>query len=178
VTDSTATGALDFAERAGRRIETGLLCAAIAVMIGLASLQIVMRDAFGAGLGWADEALRVLVLWVGMLGAVVASREHRHLAVDVVSHYLSAPVRRRVLIAVDACTAAICYALSWVSGAFVSQSVQSGERLIDVIPAWIIQSILPIGFFLIAYRYSVWVLRRLKHEPGHGDGTGRFEVPQ
>jgi TRAP-type C4-dicarboxylate transport system permease small subunit len=176
VTAIQPSGALARAERIGRMIETVLLCTAVAVMIGLAALQIVMRDGFGAGFGWVDEALRVLVLWVGMLGAVVASREHRHLAVDVVSHYLSVSQRRLVLIGVDACTAAICFTLAWVSGAFVLGSAHSGERLIEVIPAWLVQSILPVGFFLIAYRYLVWTVHRLRGYPGSGDETIRLEV--
>jgi TRAP-type C4-dicarboxylate transport system permease small subunit len=65
-----------------------------------------------------------------------------------------------------------------VSWAFVSGSAHSGERLIEVVPAWLVQSILPIGFFLIAYRYLVWTVHRVRGYPGSGDETVRLEVPR
>jgi TRAP-type C4-dicarboxylate transport system permease small subunit len=178
VTSAPAAGAYGRAERIGRAVETALLGIALSVLIGLAALQIIMRDGFNSGFGWVDEVLRILVLWVGMLGAVVASREHRHLAVDVVSHYLSVRSRRRVLIAVDAFTTAICFMLAWVSGDFVAMSAQSRELLVEVIPAWLIQSILPLGFFLIGYRYAVWTVHRIRDDVHGGEDPGRLEVPR
>lgn len=176
--ETLPTGRYSGAERVGRLIETIMLCIAMAVMIGLAALQIIMRNGFGVGIGWADEVLRILVLWIGMLGAVVASRAHRHLAVDVLSHYLSAPARRIALISVDACTAVVCFALSWTSAALVFLSVQSGEKLVEVVPAWIVQTILPVGFLMIAYRYSIWTIRHVRGNAVHANETTRLEVPR
>ena len=53
-------------------LENGLLVGLLVAMIGIAVTQIVMRNGFDSGFLWADSLLRVLVLWIGMIGALVA----------------------------------------------------------------------------------------------------------
>ena len=156
----TPTTFIERAERVGRAAENLILVAVVTGMIVLAASQIVMRNLVGEGLGWADEALRVMVLWVALLGAVAASREDRHLCVDVLSHYLPNSVRQWLAAVVDAFTSLVCLALAWLSAMFVADSFRSGERLIGVVPAWTLQVVLPVAFLLIAWRYAIWVLRR------------------
>ena len=83
------------ADRVGRWLENSLLSIVLVSMILLASGQIGLRNLFGSGFPWADEALRLLVLWVAMLGAVAASRENRHISIDILSRVL--PERPRMM---------------------------------------------------------------------------------
>ena len=57
-----------------RRLEEALLALLLTAMIGVAAVQVVLRNFFDSGLYWGDSAVRVIVLWVAMLGAMVASR--------------------------------------------------------------------------------------------------------
>lgn len=149
------------AERFGRAVETSCLVMVLAVMIVLAAAQIVMRNfgLWGGGFGWADEALRIMVLWVAMFGAVAASREQRHICVDVLSHYAGPYLRRWLSVVTNAFTAVVAFTLAWFSWRFVADSYDSGERLLGEVPAWVPQAVLPIAFALIGYRYTVWSLR-------------------
>lgn len=79
---------LDRAAHLGRLVETAVLTVLVVAMIGLAATQILMRNLLGSGFSWADEALRIMVLWVTMAGAVAASGERRHVSIDVLSRYL------------------------------------------------------------------------------------------
>ena len=54
----------------------------------LAVAQIVLREAFSTGFVWADELLKLLVLWLAMVGSVAASRDNRHIRIDALSHIL------------------------------------------------------------------------------------------
>jgi TRAP-type C4-dicarboxylate transport system permease small subunit len=153
-------GWLARADRLGRIVENAALCVLLGVMIVLAATQIVLRNAVGEGIGWADGVLRLLVLWVGLLGAIAASREDRHLAVDVLSHYLPNAARQRLAFVVDAVTSVVCFTLAWLSGEFVLDSWRSGEQLAALLPAWVAQLILHVAFFLMGYRYAVWAVRR------------------
>ena len=63
-------------------IEDGLLVLIVATLVGIAGLQIILRDFFNIGLTWGDPLLRTLVLWVGMLGAMIASRTENHISID------------------------------------------------------------------------------------------------
>ena len=65
----------DFFERAdriGRLAETAILVLLLTAMMLLASSQIALRNFFASGFAWADEALRLMVLWLAMIGAVAA----------------------------------------------------------------------------------------------------------
>ena len=131
-------------------------------MIVLASAQIVLRNVTGGGIAWGDEALRLMLLWLAMLGAVAASRENRHIAIDVLSRVL--PERQRVGFAVllHAFTAAVAATLAWYSWVFLGESLEYQDQLLGDLPAWWFQSILPVAFALMAYRYLIHTLAALR----------------
>ena len=155
-------GWLERAERAGRLIENLALVTILSGMILLASLQIFYRNFLDSGFAWADEALRLMVLWVAMLGAVVASREDRHISIDVLSHVLPETARNWAAVLVNAFTSIVSLNLAWYSALFVAESIEYQELLLNDLPAWLFQSILPVAFLLIGYRYGIWCLRRIK----------------
>ena len=142
-------------------METFLLVLVLGTMILLAAAQIALRNIWGTGFDWADETLRILVLWVTLLGAVAASREQRHVSIDALSRYLPAGITRWTVTLIDAFTAIVCAALAWFSYQFVADSLLAGDRVLGGdLPAWSVQLILPIGFSLISYRYAVACLQR------------------
>jgi TRAP-type C4-dicarboxylate transport system permease small subunit len=154
------------------RFEDVVLAALLLVMIVLAPLQIVLRDVFGAGISWADPLLRALVLWVGMLGAVAASRDGRHITVDVVSRIL--PDRARA--AADALTSLFATTVSglvaWHAGRFVLSELRFESTAFSGIPAWTLQSILPFAFGMIALRYGLRFVASVRRAiSGGGEAT-------
>jgi len=159
---SDEAGLLNTVERIGRLIENLALVVILSGMILLASGQILLRNVFSGGFAWADEALRLMVLWVAMLGAVVASREDRHISIDVLARVLPDVVKRWTIALVSAFTAAVSFTLAWFSWEFVAESRMYEDQLLNDLPAWLFQSILPVAFFLIGYRYSIWFLRRAR----------------
>ena len=71
-------------------VEDALLVLILAAMVGLAATQIILRNLFDGAILWADPMLRVGVLWVGMIGAMVATRSDKQISVDAVSQFLPA----------------------------------------------------------------------------------------
>ncbi len=154
------------ADRLGRIIETFLLVSVLGAMILIAAAQIALRNFWNTGFDWADEALRIMVLWVTILGAVAASREGRHVSIDAISRYLPPAVSRWTRVLVDAFAALVCAVLAWYSYQFVAGSHAAGDRILGgEFPAWCVQVILPVGFALIAYRYLVACLREWSSGP-------------
>lgn len=161
--DATSrTGLLAKAEQAGQLIENTALAAILTGMILLAGAQIFLRIGNYSGIPWANEALQLLVLWVAMLGAVVASREDRHISIDVLSRVLPDRFQAWAAAVVNAFTATVALTLAWHSLVFVAMSREFQDTLVGGLPAWWFQSILPAAFSLIGYRYSIWFLRRLR----------------
>lgn len=141
--------------RLGKFLEDALLVSLLAAMIGLATTQIVLRNIFGTGLSWSDELSRLLVLWLAMAAAIAASRDDRHIAIDVLSRFISGRALAAVRAVVALFTAFICAVLAWQGARFVADAREFGDVLLGGIPAWGLQAILPVAFALMSYRYLV-----------------------
>lgn len=143
----------------GRRIENAVLVVLLVALVALACGQIVLRNLFSVGIVWADGLIRLLVLWLALLGAVAASGERRHIAIDALIRVL--PERARL--AADALrglfAAAVCALLARYSWSFVADSRAFGDLLLDGLPAWWFQLILPAGFALMACRFMLGAVR-------------------
>ncbi len=150
------------AERLGRWVENALLAIVLFLMIGIAASQVAMRGLLGSGLSWADEALRLLVLWAAMLGAIAASRDNVHLRIDLLSRFLPAPARRVTAALVDLFAAGVSAVLAWQSWRFVAESREFGDQVLGSLPAWTFQLILPTAFILITYRYLTGLPRHFR----------------
>lgn len=136
-------------------LEDSLLIGLLALMVLLAAAQIIMRNFFGSGLIGADQLLRMLVLWLGMLGAVAASRGDRHLNIELLSRFLSERARILSRLAVDLFTFGVCALLAYHAGRFVLSEYEAGITAFGNVPAWLAGLILPVAFALIALRYLI-----------------------
>ena len=151
-------GVLGRLERIGRLAEDAIVVLILVAMIGLASAQILLRNVLDVGFIWGDEALRMLVLWLAVGGAVAASRDDRHIRIDLLNRYLPPRAAAAVRILVHAFTAGVSGVVAWHAFAFVRTSWEFGDVLLGSVPAWIPQAVLPIGFALIAWRYTLFTL--------------------
>jgi TRAP-type C4-dicarboxylate transport system permease small subunit len=158
---SQAETTLSRLEKAGRAGEDAVLVITLTAMILLAASQIVMRNLFNFGFIWTDEMLRMLVLWIAVAGAVAASRSDKHINIAILDRFLPDRVKVAVKIVIHMFTAGVCGVVTWHSVQFVQMSHEFGDILMGSIPAWMPQLILPVGFGLICYRYSLFVIREL-----------------
>ncbi|GIS19200.1 MAG: hypothetical protein CM15mP120_11160 [Pseudomonadota bacterium] len=77
---------------------------------------------------WGDSAVRVMVLWVTMLGAMVASRDDSHIRIDLVGRFLK-DLEKPLL---EATVARINYGFTCVVlGSFVGQWALCLLRIFD-----------------------------------------------
>ncbi len=149
---SPNNGTLRRLARATAAIEDGLLVMLLSAMIVLAGSQIVLRNLWDAGLFWADPLLRVSVLWVGLLGAMAATRDDNHITVDILSRMLSERARSAGRVITDLFTAAVCGLLAYHGARMVRMDYQAGLTAFAGVPAWACELIIPLGFGVIAVR--------------------------
>ena len=147
------TGLLQRLERWGTAAENGSLVILLSAMMLLAVGQIVLRIFFSAGFVWADELLKLMVLWIAMIASIAASRSDRHLRIDIVSHFVPEKYRRLPRLLVDAFASSLCGVLAWQSYRFVQLSIEFEDTVLINTPAWIAYSILPLAFALMCYRF-------------------------
>ena len=70
-------------------------------MIVLACMQIGLRICCSGGTLWADPMLRYLVMWCGMLGAVVATKEKKHIGIDVLGYLAPKHIKPWIELVID-----------------------------------------------------------------------------
>lgn len=143
------------------RVEQGLLVASLGSMIFIAFLQILLRNLWATGLPWGDILLRNLVLWIGFVGAAIATREGRHINIDVMSRWLSPQGKDRVDLIIHLFSFLICGLLTYAASKFIKNEAQMGNVTLWNIPAWIPAMILPITFALMAFRFGLRLLKNL-----------------
>ncbi len=144
------------------------LASLLGLMVLLAPLQIVLRLGFDQGLIWADPLLRVLVLWVGLVGAVSASRGNRHISIDVLSRFAPPRIRAGMGVVTSLFTAAISALVAYHSGRFVAMEREYESIAFSGIDAWILQVVMPVAFGIIAIRYVLYTAARRLHRARSG----------
>jgi C4-dicarboxylate transporter DctQ subunit len=135
------------------KIEDGLLVVILSAMILLAVFQIISRNLFAEGIVWIDPLLRVLVLWVGLAGAVVATRTDHHIRIDVFTKYLPRIFLPYVQRVVYLFTLSVCLLIAWHAARFVYSEFEYGTMAFAGVPSWVAGLIIPLSFTLIAVRY-------------------------
>ena len=135
------------------RIEDSLLALLLTLMIGLAGTQILMRNLFDSGFIWIDPLLRVLVLWLGLIGATVATRHNKHIRIDLLSRLFERNTHRLIQSVVGQISAWTCLLLAWFGFGWIRMDYADGLVAFAGIPAWMLEVIIPFSFALIGLRY-------------------------
>jgi TRAP-type C4-dicarboxylate transport system permease small subunit len=141
------------------RVEQALITILLSLMILIAFLQIVLRNIFATGIAWADPFVRNLVLWVGFVGAAIATREGRHITINVLPRWVPQQGKAITGVIIQLFAAFICGLLTFASVKFVRNEALMGSITFLEIPAWVPQLILPITFGIMALRFCLLALK-------------------
>ena len=149
------------------RAEDALLVLLLSAMIVLAGTQILLRNFFDSGFVWIDPLLRVLVLWLGLIGATVATRNNRHIRIDLLSKLFSRNTHRLIQSIIGQVSAWTCLVVAWYGFKWIQMDYADGVTSFAGIPAWLLEVIIPLTFALIGLRYLImsvcWARLYLRH---------------
>ena len=146
------------------QVENSALWIALATKLALALLQIVLRNNFDTGLLWIESFLRILVLWLAMLGAMIGTRERNHIRIDILSRFAS--MRAQAWLSrINALFASlICLVAVYASIRLVIFEYQDGLTAFAWVPVWFCQLILPVGFLVMFLRLARDVVMPIRGE--------------
>ena len=102
--------------------------------------------------------MRVLVIWVAMVGAMVASRTDDHIRIDLAARFAPASWRPFLVRFANGFTSAVLGVFAWFSLRFVLFEYEDGMIAFGAVPAWLCASILPLGAGLMCLRYLLHTL--------------------
>ncbi|MBR0565505.1 TRAP transporter large permease subunit [Azoarcus sp. L1K30] len=137
------------------RGEDVVLSLVLGAMVLLPLIEILLRSMLSVGIANAATLVQHGVLMVGMLGAAVAAREGRLLAMGGLASALPAPLQRPARMFAAAVAMAVSATLADASLAFVAVEREGGNLLAYGVPLWWAQAVMPLGFALIAVRIAV-----------------------
>ncbi len=137
------------------KIEGALLVLMLSVMVLVAFGQVLLRNVFHTGINGADVLLRHLVLWIGFVGAAIATSEERHINIDALRRFLSPRIRSIVDVCTDIFAAIVCYFLMRAGQTFVESEMAAGRFVYESIPVWYGQIIIPVGFGLLMVHFAI-----------------------
>jgi TRAP-type C4-dicarboxylate transport system permease small subunit len=144
------------------RLEDMLIAGLLCATLGLALYQIVLRNFLGAGIVWADTLLRILVLWLGMAGAMAATRQSGHINIDLLTRFLPGRLRRGAARLTTSFAAGVCFVAGYYSLQFVRSEFEMGGAAFAHVPIWVCEAILPVAFWVIALRYTLQLLTQFR----------------
>jgi len=142
-------------------VETGLIILILGSMVLLSFLQVLMRNFFDTGILWGDIFLRHLVLWVGFIGASLATREEKHINIDLLTRLIPQKIVPFAKIVIDVTSVIICLVLVKAGWEFVSMEIEANTTLFQNVPSWYFEIIIPVGFALIALRFVFKIIEQI-----------------
>ena len=134
------------------RVENLVSSLALLAMVVLPILEIAVRRLFGVGVPGSGPIVQHLTLWVGFLGAAIAARDGKLLALATGNFIRSDRVRRVAGVAVAAVAACVALVLAWGGAQMVAAEREAQTTIGAGIPTWLAQSVLPIAFAIVAVR--------------------------
>ncbi len=132
--------------------ENLLSALALALMVGLPLLGILLRAGWNTGLTGSGTIVQHLTLVVGMLGGALAAREGRLLALSSALTLLPDSWKKNTQWFSQAFSAAITVFLCIAACQFVRAEKEAGQIFLQGVPLWLVESVLPVGFGVIALR--------------------------
>lgn len=124
-------------------------------MAAIVAVELALRQFGGPGLAGAQPIAQHLVLWIALLGAALAAREGKLLAIGSAEMLPAGAPRRWAPALGGAVGAAVATLLAFASVAMVELDREAGGEVARGIPIWVAQLVLPMGFAILALRL-VW----------------------
>jgi TRAP-type C4-dicarboxylate transport system permease small subunit len=134
-------------------VERTLIVLLLSGLLGLGLLQMLWRNLFAGGVLWADEFLRHVAVWLGVLGASLMTREQKHLRFDVLPQCLPSWCHPWCRLLTNLMAVLICALLCHAAWRFIQDERAAGTMLTCGIKTWVGQSIFPYGFLIMALRF-------------------------
>ena len=133
------------------RVENALAIAVLTVMSIMPLAEIVGRKWLGGGIPGSFPIVQHLTLWIAFVGAALAARSDRLLALSTAT-FLPDAWRDRVQILTSGLAVGITAVLVWASFDLVRVDYEFGDEVAWGIPVWLAECIMPVCLTVVVAR--------------------------
>ena len=128
----------------------GLLLVSVTLLV---FAEVVLRFGFNTGIHWAQEVTLLLSAWMILLGGAWAVREQSHICVDALVERVNPKYKKWILLTAVGICLLYCAIFLYGSWVYLGKMQMIGIELDDVpLQRWVAESVLVIGFGLLALR--------------------------
>jgi C4-dicarboxylate transporter DctM subunit len=135
-------------------VEEIIATVALVAMVALPLLEIIVRPLVAGGIPGSIPFVQHLTLWVAFLGATLAAKKGKLIALATGTFIPKGLVRRATVVIASAFGSAVCAILAWASIDVVSVERDLGTEIALGVPTWVMQLILPISFLILSLRLT------------------------
>jgi TRAP-type C4-dicarboxylate transport system permease small subunit len=102
-----------------------------------------------------------MVLWAGLFGAAVATKQGKHITIDIISHMLPEQYQSWLQALLNLFATGVSTTLTYAAIIFVRDEATYGGRALLDIPSWGLNLIFPLAFGIISFRFLILTLNNL-----------------
>lgn len=135
------------------RVEELVAAVSLLSLLVMVLIEVLARNLFNTGFPDMEMVMRYLVLYVGLIGAVLATERVCHIKCDVISVFISIQRKETIRRPLFLLSAMVCAVLSWHASRFWwDEWSYAGDHIKWVVPMALI---LPVGFGLLALHFTL-----------------------
>ncbi len=141
------------------------LCAALAlfILVVMTISAVFMRYFMGQPIQWTEEMSGFLMIWVVMLGGVVAERDRAHLTIPFVVDMLPGKIKRVVATVVALASIGLLLYMAWLGYSLAVMAQFKVTQILKISWYWIDLAV-PVGTIATACFAVYWLINDLKNE--------------
>ncbi len=141
-------GGVSLLHRAENAVSVTILCA----MALLPILEIVGRWLWRTGIPGSMTLVQHGTLWIGFLGGAIAARDGRLLSIGAVTGLFPEAFRKPASVFSASVSASVSLLLAYAGVTLVRIEWADGRYLLSLLPVWLAEAAIPLGFALVAWR--------------------------
>ncbi|MBA9027412.1 MULTISPECIES: TRAP transporter small permease [Bacillaceae] len=146
-----------------RYFEESIIAVIFSGMVILTFAQVLSRFVFNISIGWTEEISRYFFVWLIYLSAAMAAKHGRHIRVEIIDTFFPRSISKWFGLLSDILWVAFTIFVAFYGYEMVMMMMGHGQLSPAVqLPMWLVYSIIPIGYALIALRVLQGIIGRFR----------------
>lgn len=146
------------------KFEEKFLVILMVIEVILVFLQILSRKIFKVSMPWSEELARYMFIWLVWVGASYATKERKHIVIDVLYERVS-PKKQRIFKIISTIIWIVFLVFMSYISIKLTYSVYSGNQIAvgSGMPMWIAYLAIPVGVIMMLIRLIQNIIYDKKH---------------
>jgi C4-dicarboxylate transporter, DctQ subunit len=152
------------------KFENWALLVGILIMLVFGATQVLLRNIINSGIDGVDPLVRCMVLWIGFIGASLATRQGKHINMDMISKVIT---NKKLLTLrtffINSISLILSSILLYASVHYTFQEAENNMEAFWGVPTWVIFIIVPISTCAMTVRIFISLILNKEIERSHSD---------